>query len=151
MVGKRPNGIIAQGLTEEEYVEILGVIVNVFSIDEFCRAIGVPLNPLPEPQSGEPSGYRPANVGDNGAWVSILPNTVDSGPESDLWEGRTGYVIRAMSLVPDEVRSMLDLLDAHYLNNKDIFEFKSAPKGTLSRVQSEIVAIRIAALNGCFY
>jgi AhpD family alkylhydroperoxidase len=28
---------------------------------------------------------------------------------------------------------------------------KSAPKGTLSRIQAEIVAIRVSALNGCFY
>ena len=145
------DGIMAEGLTQEEYVETIGTVVCVFSIDEFCRAIGVPPNLLPEPEPGEPSRYRPANIVNDGAWVNTLPNTVDSGPESDLWQGRTGYVIRSMSLVPDEVRSMLDLLDAHYLNNKNIFEFKSAPKGTLSRIQSEVLAIRISALNGCFY
>ena len=145
------EGVIAQGLSEEEYVEILGTVVNVYSIDEFCRGIGLPLNALPEPEPGEPTRYRPANAGDDGAWVSILPNVVDSGPEADLWEGRTGYVIRAMSLVPDEVRSMLDLLYAHYLSNDQVFQLKSAPKGTLSRIQTEIIAIRISALNGCFY
>ena len=145
------DGIIAEGLTEEEYVEIIGTVVCVFSIDEFCRAIGVPPNPLPTPEPGEPSHYRPATVIDDGAWVSILPTVVDTGPEADLWQGRTGFVIRALSLVPDEVRSMLDLLDAHYLNNNDIFELRSSPKGTLSRIQSEMLAIRISALNGCFY
>ena len=145
------DGVMSAGLSEEEYIEIIGTVVCVFSIDEFCRAIDVPPNPLPDPEPGEPSHYRPAGIIDAGAWVSMLPKIVDTGPESDLWRGRTGYVIRSMSLVPDEVRSMLDLLDAHYINNANIFEFKSAPKGTLSRIQSEILAIRISALNGCFY
>ena len=145
------DGIIASGLSEDEYVEIIGILVNAFSIDEFCRAIGAPLNSLPEPEPGEPSGYRPANIIDDGAWVSLLPNMVDSGPEADLWNGRTGYVIRALTLVPDEVRSMLDLLAAHYISYNGIFEFKSSPRGTLSRIQTEILAIRTSALNGCFY
>ena len=145
------NGVISAGLSEEEYVEIIGTLVCVFSIDEFCRAIGIAPHPLPDPEPGEPSHYLPANTLNDGAWVSTLPNTVDTGPEADLWQGRTGYVIRALSLVPDEVRSMLDLLDAHYINNTNIFEFKSAPKGTLSRIQSEVLAIRISAFNGCFY
>ncbi len=145
------DGIIGQGLTEEEYVEIIGTVVCVFSIDEFCRAIGVPLNPLPEPVAGEPSHYRPANVVHDGAWVRTLPKIVDSGPEADLWHGVGGFVIRALSLVPDEVRSMLDLLEAHYVSNDNIWVLKPSPKGTLSRIQSEIVAIRVSALNGCFY
>ena len=145
------DGIIASGLSEDEYVEIIGILVNAFSIDEFCRAIGVPLNTLPEAEPGEPSRYRPANVIEDGAWVRLLPNQVDSGPEADLWKGRTGYVIRALSLAPDEVRSMLDLLGAHYINVENIFDIKAAPKGTLSRIQTEILAIRISVLNECFY
>ena len=145
------DGLIAQGLSEEEYVEILGTVVNLFSIDEFCRALALPPNPLPEPKAGEPTGYRPLTLVNDGAWVKTLPHTVDEGPESDLWPGRTGYVIRALSLVPDEVRSMLDLLEVHYLSNDYIFKVKGSPKGTLTRVQAEVVAIRVSALNGCFY
>lgn len=145
------DGIMAQGLSEDEYVEIIGTVVCVFSIDEFCRAIGVAPNPLPEPVPGEPSGYRPANVVHDGAWVRTLRKLVESGPEADLWHGIGGFVIRALSLVPDEVRSMLDLLEAHYVSNDNIWALKSAPKGTLSRIQSEILAIRVSALNGCFY
>lgn len=145
------DGIRAQGLSEEDYVEIIGTIVCVFSIDEFCRAIGVALNPLPEPQSGEPSHYRPAEVVNDGSWVSTLPRIVATGPDADMWQGPSGFVIRALSLVPDENRSMLDLLDAHYMNNNDIFELKSSPKGTFTRIQSEVIAIRVSALNGCFY
>ena len=37
------------GLSDGRYVELVGTVVSVPSIDSFCRAIGVPLHPLPEP------------------------------------------------------------------------------------------------------
>lgn len=146
------EGIKEQGLCEAEYIEIIGTLVFVFSIDEFCRAIDVPLNELPQAIDGEPSAYRPANLSAaEGAWVSLIPGTIESGPEADLWQGRTGFVIRALSLVPDEVRSLIDLLLVHYLDTNTIWDVAKSPKGTLSRIQTEVVAARVSALNGCFY
>jgi hypothetical protein len=147
------DGIMQQGLSAEQYVEIIGTLVEVFSIDEFCRALDIPFNDLPEPLPGEPSKYRPANIREDGdgTWVPLLPNVVDSGPESDLWENHAGNVIRALSLVPDEVRDMLDLLGVHYLNNTEIWNVKDAPQGTISRIQTEVVAARVSAHNRCFY
>ncbi len=147
------DGIMQQGLSAEHYVEIIGTLVEVFLIDEFCRALGVPQHELPKAVEGEPSKYRPENISEDGegAWVPLLPSMVDTGPESDLWVGRTGYVIRALSLVPDEVRSMTDLLQVHYLDNNKIWDVKSSPQGTLSRIQTEIVATRISSYNDCFY
>jgi len=148
------DGIIQQGLTVEKYIEIVGTLVHVLATDEFCRGLGLPLNELPEPLAGEPSHYRPANLIEDGdgAWVPILPKAVDSGPEADLWEGTLhGYVIRAMSLVPDEVRSLMDLMSVHYLDYGQITDWDCLPKGTLSRIQTEVVAARVSATNGCFY
>lgn len=147
------DGVIQQGLTVEQYVEIIGTIVNVFSIDEFCRGMEIPLNELPEALPGEPSHYRPGNIVEDGdgAWVPMCPNTVDSGPESDLWQGRTGYVLRALSLVPDEVRTMLDLLETHYISGSQIWNVKHCPRGTLSRIQMEVLATRVSSFNDCFY
>ncbi len=145
------DGIKEQGLGEEEYVEIIGTLVFVFSIDEFCRGLDIPLNELPEPVDGEPSAYRPANLSDEGAWVSLIPAIIDTGPESDLWPGRTGYVIRALSLVPDDVRTLKDVLNAHYLDTDRIWDVSGSPKGTLTRTQTEVIAARVSALNGCFY
>ena len=47
------------GISTEGYVELTGIVVCVFSIDEFHRALGLPLEDMPEPVSGEPSHYRP--------------------------------------------------------------------------------------------
>ena len=146
------DGIMQQGLRVEEYIEIIGTLVSVFTIDEFCRCLGLPWHELPEPQPGEPSRYRPPNAAPDDTWVPILPIRVDTGPDADLWEGEMrGYVIRALSLVPDEVRNLLDSLDAHYLSVHDIWNMTKPPQGTLSRAQTELVAARVSALNGCFY
>lgn len=147
------DGILQQGLSAEKYIEVLGTLGCVLTIDEFCRGLGLPLNDLPEPIAGEPDNYRPQNIIEDGdgAWVPLLPSVVDSGPESDLWDTRTGYVIRALTLVPNEARSMLDLLDTHYMNNNEIWNVTGSRRGTLSRFQMEVIAARVSALNGCFY
>ncbi len=146
------DSIIADGLTLEEYVEILGTLVHVFSIDEFSRALGLPLRELPEADTGQPTYYRPRNLVEGVAWVPMLAQVVDSGPESDLWEGTLeGNVIRALSLVPDEVRTLQDLLKIHYLDDAEFGDFEKSPQGTLSRIQTEVVAARVSAFNDCFY
>ena len=50
---------LASGLTEEEYVEIVGVTCSTVSVDTFCHAAGLPKRPLPEPKPGEPTRMRP--------------------------------------------------------------------------------------------
>ena len=146
------DGVMRQGLSEEQYVEIIGTVVSVFSIDEFCRGLGLPLNELPEARPGEPKGYRPEAAVDAGAWVPLLPPVVAGTPDADLWEGAmSGFVIRALGLVPDEVRTLLDLNDAHYLEVDKVWNVTRSPQGTLSRMQTEVIAARVSALNGCFY
>jgi hypothetical protein len=68
------NGIIQQGLAVENYVEIIGTIVNVFSIDEFCRGMGIPLNELPEAQSGGRRRCMGAHVPQHSRfWSGVRP------------------------------------------------------------------------------
>jgi hypothetical protein len=143
--------VMKAGVTEEQYVEILGTIVAVFNIDEFCRALGLDLNPLPEPLPGEPDRYRPETAINGEAWVSMIPMNGNTGNEADLWSGRTGNVNRALSLVPDEVRTVNELMSAHYVQFKNFMDFTGSPRGTLSRLQMEVFAARVSALNGCFY
>jgi len=45
----------AKGFSREQYVELAGIAVVTFSIDEFNRALGLPLEALPEPEHGEPT------------------------------------------------------------------------------------------------
>lgn len=141
---------LAGGLSEGQYVELVGVVVTVVSIDRFCRGIGVPLHPLPEPVAGEPSHYRPTGLEIGEAWVPMIANGRAAGPEAGLFGGRrTGNVIRALSLVPDEVRGLLDLSAAHYMAPERMMDF--AAGRTLDRSQIELIAGRVSALRECFY
>ncbi|NIB38916.1 hypothetical protein HBA55_04920 [Pseudomaricurvus alkylphenolicus] len=146
------EGVIEQGLTREQYIEVLGTTLHVFMIDEFCRGIGEPLNELPQPIDGEPNRYRPVDLIDVGAWVEVLPNEIDAGaPEADL-AGKLVYnVYRGLSLIPDEVRTVFDLIAIHYLADEEIKDFRTGFGGPLSRYQKEVVATRISSYNDCYY
>lgn len=138
-------------ISDGQYVEIIDVVVTVVSIDSFCRGIGVPLHPLPEPEPGEPSRYRPATARPEAAWVPMIPVGGAIGAEADLWDaaGRVGNVVRALSLVPDAVRQLKDLSAAHYVARDHLMDF--AWGRSLSRAQMELIAGRVSALRGCFY
>ena len=142
---------LADGLSEGQYVEIVGAVTALVSIDRFCRGIGVEQHPLPGPIAGAPTRYRPASAGPDEAWVPMVPLDNAATPEADLWPaGRTGNVVRAMSLVPDEVRTLGDLSAAHYLPHTSVRD-PSCVQGRLTRPQMELIEGRVSVLNDCFY
>jgi len=143
-------GLAAAGLPDGHYVELLSVIVELVSIDGFHRAMGLSPEPLPEPIAGEPSRRTPVDLVAGEAWLPMLPPGKPKGEEADLWDGVTGNVIRAMSLVPDAVRGLKELSAAHYLPVEDVGN-PFATRGPLSRSQLELIAGRVSALNECFY
>jgi alkylhydroperoxidase family enzyme len=80
----------------------------------------------------------------------MIPARGARGPEADLWPpGRTPNVLRALSLVPDEVRGLKDLSAAHYLPMEQVIDVRA--HRLLSRAQMELVAARVSALNECHY
>lgn len=141
-------------LSEGEYIEIVGTVVSMVSIDSFADALGIAHRPLPEPvDESEPDRYRPstASVTDD-AWVPMLAKENAHTPESDLWpSGKTGNVIRAMSLVPNEVRTLNDMSAVHYLPNAKVRQHGVDAGRTLNRSQMELIAGRVSALNACYY
>jgi hypothetical protein len=128
---------LAGGLSDGQYVELVGVVASVVSIDAFCRGLGVPLHALPEPEPGTPSRERPPGLGDCGAWVPMTP-------------GGLGLVLRALSLAPEEVANQRELSAAHYMRAQDMIDLAHGT-GALDRAQVELVAARISALRECFY
>ena len=143
---------LESGLTDGQYVELVGIVVALASVDSFCRAMGLPLRSLPESVAGEPSGYRPARLATDEGWVPMVPPENAGTPEEDLWpSGGGGNVIRAMSLVPDAVRTLNHLSSAHYLPNRNVRRAGVDRGGALSRSQMELIAGRVSALNQCYY
>ena len=146
------KSVIHQGVSVGQYVEVVGVLVHVYMIDEFCRAIGVEAHELPEPTPGETSRYEPGGLEDAGAWIPLLKQQInDQSPEADLAGKLTANVIRALSLIPDDVRTVLDLIEVHYLASNDIVSFGKSYDGPLTRFQMELIATRVSSYNDCFY
>ena len=160
LIGDLPNvtrewyeeTISAEGMSDAHYIELLGVVVHVWSIDEFHRALDVELEPLPDPIPGEPTRVRPAGARENGSWTPTIQPADLHEPEADIYDGfeRTSNVRAAMSLHPDSVRWLSDLFDAHYLSWTEIQSVQE-PFRVLTRPQRELVAARVSALNECFY
>ena len=119
------DGVIAGGLSDEEYVEVVSVVAHVVAIDTFARGLGITPYPIPEPRQGVPSRRRPSGVKDNGSWVATIV-AGDHGPEeADLFEGGgSSNIWCALSLVPDEMRSFFDVINSQYLPGWAMFDFE---------------------------
>ncbi len=140
---------LAAGLSAEQYVELLGVVVTLVNLDALHRALGVEPEPLPEPVAGEPSRARPPIV-QGGAWVPWIELGCDEARTLYAGAPRVANVLRALSLVPDAVRQLKELSTVHYLPMDKVADPR-AGLPTLSRPQMELVAGRVSALNECFY
>ncbi len=142
----------ASGLGKGAYVELVGLVVAMFSIDEFHRALDLPLEHLPTPEPGKISEYQPAVLSEDIGFVPTIPPDGTVGAEADLWPiGRTANVVRALTLVPDALRDWRMLGDAQYLSFESMANFVGDPNRAINRMQTELIAGRVSAINECFY
>jgi hypothetical protein len=142
--------VLASGIADTEYVEIVSVIAHVTAIDTFARGLGVASRPLPAPLPGAPSRYRPAEARQHEAWA---PNIAwdEHGPnEADYFAGPPANIRRALTLVPDEARSFFDLVSHQYLPGPAMRDFGREYRA-ITHAQIELLAGRISAINQCTY
>ena len=145
-------GLASQGVTDERYAESLGVAVLAISVDGFHHALGLALEPLPAPERGDPTRVRPAGLTAGEAWLPMIDAKQVAPSERDLFgRGPLGaaYVMRALTLTPNEVRAWTSLSAAQYLSFARMTRLDTGK--TLDRAQMELVAGRVSALNACFY
>ena len=145
------EGVLASGLAVEQYVETVGVIAHVVAMDTFARGAGVDPLPLPAPEPGEPSRYRPRAAKIDGAWVPWLT------PEGLVEEGvfppgrPPANIQRAMSLVPPEAKSFFStVVYAQYLPGPAMRDFGREFRA-ITHEQIELLAGRVSVLNQCVY
>lgn len=142
--------VTSNDLSTGQYVEIISIVVTTLCIDSFHQALGFDLEPLPAPVDGDPSRLTPSGLDADTAWVPMIEKLGED--EADLWsQGRTGNVIRAMSLVPDAVRLLKTLSDAQYVAMEDVPNPEANGGRAISRAQIEFIAARVSAINDCFY
>ena len=130
----------ASGITNEEYVELVGVVAQLRAIDTFEFGVGRITRPLPEPIGGEPSGTRVDGATLDGGWVPTV------GP---------AFPMSVLSLAPGEHDAMVDTSEVLYLAPRagDGFTMgnQHVVRDDLTRSQIEFVAARTSLVNDCFY
>ena len=149
------RGLLADGMKDTEYVETIGVLVTVVSIDTFARSIGMEPPALPEPVAGEPAHHRPAGAKQGGAWVPwVSPGDLTQRETDEGLYGEggpfIGYIRRALSLVPVEAVGFFDLVEHQYLPGREMRNFGEEYRA-ITHPQIELIAARISVLNQCLY
>jgi hypothetical protein len=145
------QSVLAKGLGEGEYVEIVGIVAMVMILDTFNRALGLPLQPLPAPVAGEPSRYRPSGAKKQAAWLPLVEPQDATEADGPMYPSpRAGYIYRGLSLVPQSLRDYWSLANAHYLPGQVVYQFDKTIRA-ISRPQIEVLASRVSALHQCAY
>jgi hypothetical protein len=145
------NEIIASGLTDTAYVEIIGVVSTLIALDTFDRAMGLPLRTPAAAKPGEPTRHRPKGASKSIAWVATLMPEDVTDEDPDPYPGFEPINIHfALSLVPEEVAGFFELDQALYLPQAAIRDLDNEYR-SLTHSQLELIAARLAALNQCFY
>ena len=144
--------VMAAGLGEGQYVEIVSIVAHVVAIDTMARGLGRDPPPLPEAKPGLPSRRRPAGAEPGDAWVAWLEPTDVGGAEAGLYPAGPppANIRKAMSLVPDEARSFFDLVSHQYQGPLEMRDFAREYRA-ISHAQIELLAARVSALNQCLY
>ncbi|WP_349408746.1 alkylhydroperoxidase-related (seleno)protein [Pseudalkalibacillus sp. SCS-8] len=141
------NTIRETGLSDAAYVEIIGVIATTLTVDTYTKALDLEQLPLPTPQVGVPTEYLPDGLEIHSAWVpTIVPEQVtDAGIKEHYQKmmdlsGLVANIMRAMTIVPDEQLGFVSLMFELYHTEH-----------ALDKLQIELIATEVSALNECFY
>lgn len=144
------EGILADGVSEEAYIEIVSIVCIVTVIDTFRRSLDLPPFDLPAPLAGAPSGYRAPGAKRHDAWISLVQPEDVVASDGDLYRGAASPVVKAFSLVPQAKRDYWDLAEVHYLPGSEMTNFATGVRA-IDRMQIELVAGRVSALHQCVY
>jgi len=145
------QSVLSRGLTEGEYVEIVGIIAMVMIMDTCAQALGAAEHTLPAGQTGAPSRYRPPGAQKRAAWLPLVEPADAVESDGPMYPSpRAGYIYRGLSLVPQSLRDYWDLANCHYLPGQYVYRFDQSIRA-ISRPQVEILAARVSAMHQCVY
>ncbi len=143
--------VTSRKLSEEAYVEIIGIIAVLTGLDTFNDALGRERDSLLPAQPGEPRRHRPAGAARNLAWVATLSpeKAKPEDPDPFAIHGKAN-IHRGISLVPQEVINFFDLDVELYIHDTQIRDFGNSPRA-INRAQIELIAGRASSINNCMY
>jgi hypothetical protein len=145
------KNILAMGMSEGEYIEIVGIIAMVMILDTCTFGLGLPNAELPASRSGNPSQYKPPGSKINAAWLPLVEPedvVVEDGPMYP--NPKAGYIYRGLSGVPQSLRDYWEVANSHYLPSKNVRDFDQSIRA-IDRQQIELIAAKISALHQCAY
>jgi len=144
------EGLLADGLSDGKYIEMVGLVAMTKMMDSFAWATGAEVASLPEPNDGEPIGYRPPGAKKSDAWVAVVKLEDVAESDGPLYGATAGGVHQALSLVPESKRAFWALGEPHYIPTSEIRDVDTKVRA-ISRAQIEILAGRTSALHQCMY
>ena len=144
------EGLLADGLSDGKYIEMVGLVAMTKMMDSFAWATGAEVASLPEPNDGEPIGYRPPGAKKSDAWVAVVKLEDVAESDGPLYGATAGGVHQALSLVPESKRAFWALGEPHYIPMSEIRDVDTKVRA-ISRAQIEILAGRTSALHQCMY
>jgi alkylhydroperoxidase family enzyme len=148
---KWAQSVLARGLSEGEYVEIVGLVAMVMMMDTTMLGLGLPLRTLPLPKDGNPSRYRPAGAKKKAAWLALVEPEDATEADGPMYPSpKAGYIYRGLSQVPQSLRDYWALANCHYMPGQYVYQFDKSIRA-ISRPQTEIMAARVSALHQCVY
>jgi len=122
------------------YVELVGLVAVAAAASSFRRAVGLPERALPEASGHEPSRIPPPELTD-ATW-----NWVPVAAPAD----RTAAVVQALTAVPATFGELWSLADAQYIPDAEMVDPKWT-RGTLTRIEMELIATRVSFSRECHY
>lgn len=141
--------LVREGLTAEQYVEVVGVVATMCQLDYFSTALGFPRVAFPEPKAGSPTRARPEGAETSVAWVPMVPPERATGELADFYKAveYVPYIIMTMSLVPAENIAFFSTHAHMYVPDAQDLKFHRS----ISRPQMERLAITVSTLTSCLY
>ena len=127
-------------ISELAFVELCGIVCTVATVSAFRRGAGLAPLEFSEVKDGEPTQIKPTNiVSAQLNWVPVV------GPADE-----DAAVVQAFTAVPETNRLIWAMADAQYIPDKEMVD-PNWTRGTLSRVQIELIATRVSQQRECFY
>ena len=150
---KTMDNALNSGLSEAEYVELIGVTTRSICLDLFNKGLGLPYTNYEKPESSPPSQKLPRSLKNEGAWVQTVP----AGQAGDIdgkelyGESQAPFIFRALSLVPEEAKEVMAITTNQYVPSEKLMRLDFSHTKEFDRSQIELVAGRTSLLNECFY
>lgn len=116
-------------------VEVIGLVSMLSAVDGFHNALATPLEALPDPRSGEPTGRIRSGLERRRTHIPVPP----------------GPIPVVLDLLPDEGLAFRESFGPQYMTDDEMHADRFFREPGLDRAQMELISSRTSIINECFY